>query len=81
MKARMRYQQEILEELESLPVTKLSALLRLIRLWKQEFFYGSHEKTKANALLEVDALAIKTGIPDLAEHRSSSRRRGGTTSA
>lgn len=68
MKAKARYQQEILEELQGLPATKLSVILRLIRLWKQEFLNGSPKKTKANALLEVDALAVKTGIPDLAEH-------------
>ncbi len=68
MKAKSRYQQDILEELKDLPASKLSALLRLIRLWKQELFGSPQKKTKTNALLDVDAFAVKTGITDLAEH-------------
>jgi hypothetical protein len=68
MKTKSRYQREILEELKDLPAAKLSTLLKLVRLWKQELFGRSQKKTKANALLDVDALAVKTGVTDLAEH-------------
>lgn len=64
-----KYEKEILKELEAIPYTKLSAVLRLVRLLKDEFLPVSQKVEKeANALLDVDKFAINMGIPDLAKN-------------
>lgn len=66
MATKMNYEKAIVQELKDFPAEKLPLLLRLIRLLKEEGLATS--KATANALEDVDAFAIKTGIPDLALH-------------
>ncbi len=66
MTKKMHYERAILQELKDFPPEKLPLLVRLIRLLKEEGLAVS--KSPANALQDIDDLAIKTGIPDLALH-------------
>ncbi len=66
MATKINYERAILQELKDFPAEKLPALLRLIRFLKEESL--PPPKHTANALQDVDDLAIKTGIADLALH-------------
>lgn len=64
MATRSNYERAILQELKEIPAEKLPKLLQLIRLLKEEI--SSTQKMTANALQDIDDLAVSTGIPDLA---------------
>jgi len=66
MATKINYERAILQELKGFPSEKLPSLLRLIRFLKEESL--PPPKPAANALQDVDAFAIKTGITDLALH-------------
>jgi hypothetical protein len=62
--------EEILKELEDFPPAKLPIILKLIQLLKDELVIPKPgaKRTRSNALVEIDQLAIATGINDLAEN-------------
>jgi len=65
----MTIREELAKEIEDLPPETQEKVLRLIRVIKGETVMSHRRKAGAkrtNALVEVDAIAIETGIPDLA---------------
>ncbi len=65
MAAKTNYARAILQELKGVPPEKLPLLLQLIRLLKEERLLA--RQATANALQDIDDMAIETGIPDLAD--------------
>jgi len=67
----MTVKQQLMKEIEDLPLDAQEKVLKLIHFVKEEIFVLiekiSTEK-KRNALADVDKIAIETGIQDLAEH-------------
>jgi hypothetical protein len=67
----MTVKQQLIREIEDLPLDAQEKVLKLIHFVKEEIFVlrekMSTEK-KRNALTDVDKIAIETGIQDLAEH-------------
>jgi len=55
----------IKKEIEELPVEMQEKVLKLIHFLKKEFFLQTKKRKKGKALLEVDDIAIETGITDL----------------
>ncbi len=67
----MSVQQRLMREIESLPDDLQERILKLVHFLKQEFFASQRKEAQAdgiNALLEVDKIAVETGISDLAHH-------------
>jgi predicted AlkP superfamily phosphohydrolase/phosphomutase len=65
----MTIREELAKEIEDLPSETQEKVLRLIRVIKGETVMSRRRKAGAkrnNALVEVDEIAIETGIPDLA---------------
>jgi len=67
----MTIKQQLIKEIEDLPLDAQEKVLKLIHFVKEEILVLrgkiSTEK-KRNALVDVDMIAIETGIKDLAEH-------------
>jgi hypothetical protein len=58
-----------MKEIEGLPLDLQEGILKLVHFIKEEFFINKKsepERKKINALLEVDKIALETGISDLA---------------
>jgi hypothetical protein len=58
-----------MKELEDLPVDAQEKVLKLVHFVKKEMLISHGKRSplkKGNALLEIDEIAIETGIPDLA---------------
>jgi hypothetical protein len=69
MNIEVGHKEKILRELEDFPPTKLPIILKLIRLLKDELVVSEPRAERVgNALIEIDQLAIETGITDLAEN-------------
>ncbi len=67
----MSIQQRLIREIESLPVDLQGRILKLVHFLKEEFLLSRRkepEREGINALLEVDKIALETGISDLARH-------------
>lgn len=67
----MSIQQRLIREIESLPDDLQERILKLIHFLKEEFLLSKskgHERKGINALLQVDKIALETGISDLARH-------------
>jgi len=62
----MTTQSELIKkEIEELPIEMQEKVLKLIHFLKKEFFLSPKKKKKVKALLEVDNVAIETGITDI----------------
>ena len=67
----MTIQQRLIKEIEGLPLDFQERVLKLVHFLRQEFFITPQresESKKINALVEVDKIAVETGISDLARH-------------
>lgn len=67
----MTIQQRLMKEIEGLPLDFQERILKLVHFLRQEFFITPQrdsESKKINALVEVDKIAVETGISDLALH-------------
>ena len=65
----MSVQQRLVREIESLPDELQERILKLVHFLKEEFFASKGKEAQSegiNALLEVDKIALETGISDLA---------------
>lgn len=65
----MSIPQRLVKEIEGLPADFQERILKLVHFIKEEFLVnkkGESERKKINALLELDKIAIETGISDLA---------------
>jgi len=65
----MTVSEQLAKEIEDLPPEAQERVLRLIRFIKGETVMSRRRKAglkRNNALVEVDEIAIETGIPDLA---------------
>lgn len=65
----MTVQQQLIKEIEGLPPDAQRKVLKLVHFVKEELFPPKVKKAKgkvANALADIDNIAIETGIPDLA---------------
>ena len=65
----MTIREELAKEIEDLPPETQEKVLRLIRVIKGETVMSRKRRAgpkRNNALVEVDEIAIETGIPDLA---------------
>ena len=65
----MTVQQQLIKEIEGLPLDAQMKVLKLVHFVKEELFPAQAKKAKgkgANALADIDNIAIETGIPDLA---------------
>ena len=65
----MSIPQRLVKEIEGLPADFQERILKLVHFIKEEFLInkkGEPERKKINALLEVDKIAIETGISDFA---------------
>jgi hypothetical protein len=66
----MTVQQQVIKELEEVPPEAQETILKFIRFLKNEFLVSAkvkRGKKKINTLMEVDKLAIDTGITDFAD--------------
>jgi hypothetical protein len=66
----MTVQQQVIKELEEVPPEAQETILKFIRFFKNEILSSTKKRgvrKKNNALLDVDKIAINTGIPDLAD--------------
>lgn len=65
----MTVQQQLIKEIEDLPLDAQKKVLKLVHFVKEELFPIQVKKAKgkgANALADIDNIAIETGISDLA---------------
>ena len=65
----MTVQQQLIKEIEGLPLDAQKKVLKLVHFVKEELFPAQVKKAKgkgANALADIDNIAIETGISDLA---------------
>lgn len=66
----MTVQQQVIKELEEVPPEAQETILKFIRFFKNEILITTRAKRgrkKINTLVDVDKIAIDTGIPDLAD--------------
>lgn len=66
----MSVQQQVIKELEEVPPEAQETILKFIRFFKHEILLSSkrkRSKKKINSLMDMDKIAIDTGIPDLAD--------------
>ncbi|MBI5186818.1 MAG: hypothetical protein HZA01_13990 [Nitrospinae bacterium] len=64
----MTIQQQLIKEIEGLPLEAQKKVLKLMHFVKEEFFPPQEKRAMAkgaNALADIDKFAIETGIPDL----------------
>jgi len=69
----MSVQQRLMKEIEGLPDDLQERILKLVHFLKEEFLApkGKEAQTEGvNALLEVDKIALETGISDLAHQHN-----------
>lgn len=67
----MTVKQELVKEIEELPLDAQEKVLKLIHIVKKEMLVLRGKRCmgkRSNALTDVDKIAIETGIQDLAEH-------------
>jgi len=67
----MTIQQRLIKEIEGLPLDFQERILKLVHFLRQEIFITTQRESqckKINALVEVDKIAVETGISDLARH-------------
>jgi hypothetical protein len=67
----MTVKQQLMKEIEELPLDAQEKVLKLVHFVKEEIFVLREKISKGkkrNALADVDKIAIETGIQDLAEH-------------
>ena len=67
----MTVKQQLMKEIEDLPVDAQEKVLKLVHFVKEEILVLRGKiftEKKGNALADVDQIAIETGIQDLAEH-------------
>jgi len=67
----MTVKQQLMKEIEDLPLDAQEKVLKLVHFVKEEILVLREKiftEKKGNALADVDKIAIKTGIQDLAEH-------------
>lgn len=67
----MTIQQRLIKEIEGLPLDFQERILKLVHFLRQEIFITPQRESqskKINALVEVDKIAVETGISDLARH-------------
>ena len=65
----MAIKEELAREIDDLPPEAQEKVLKLIHFVKKEMLISHGRRSslkKGNALLEIDEIAIETGIPDLA---------------
>jgi len=65
----MNIQQQLYEEIESLPLDAQEKILKMVHFLKTEIFPPVKPKAKKKAkasLADLDLIAVDTGIPDLA---------------
>ena len=65
----MNIQQQLYEEIESLPLDAQEKILKMVHFLKTEILPPVIPKTRKKgkaSLMDLDLLAIDTGIPDLA---------------
>jgi len=65
----MNIQQQLYEEIESLPLEAQEKILKMVHFLKTEILPPVKAKTRKKAkasLMDLDLLAVDTGIPDLA---------------
>lgn len=66
----MTVQQQVIKELKEVPPEAQETILKFIRFFKNEMLISAKKKRgrkRINALLDVDTIAIETGISDLAD--------------
>ncbi len=66
----MTVQQQVIKELEEVPPEAQETILKFIRFFKNELLVSAKKRRvrkRTNALLDVDKIAINTGISDLAD--------------
>jgi hypothetical protein len=66
----MTLAEKILKEVEGLPEDAQEKVLRIVHVIREEFLSPAgkaRRKGKADILVDIDALAVDTGIPDMAE--------------
>ena len=67
----MTVKQQLMKEIEDLPLDAQEKVLKLVNFVKEEILVLREKiftEKKGNALADVDKIAIETGIQDLAEH-------------
>lgn len=65
----MKVQQQLLKEIEDLPLEAQEKVLKLVHFVKEELLSLQKKKAGAkgiNAFVDIDKIAIETGISDLA---------------
>ncbi len=57
---------KLIKEIEALPLEAQEKIFKLVCFMKEEIIESKKAKTKVcNALMDVDKIAVDTGIPDL----------------
>ena len=70
----MSIHQQLIREIENLPVDLQERILKWVHFLKKEFIASKGKGVQSegiNALRDVDKIAIETGISDLAYHHDS----------
>ncbi len=58
--------ERLITEIEDLPLEAQEKIFKLVHFMKEEILESKKAKTKGcNALMDVDKIAVNTGIPDL----------------
>jgi len=71
MNVKHKYEERIIEELQDLPEEDIPKLLDMIHYLKEGILSDRKKKEtkeRRDPLLDLEDIAIETGIPDLAQH-------------
>jgi len=75
MNTKLKYEQRIIEEIQDLPEEEIPKLLDMLHYLKEGILSDRKKKEAkdiandmGDPLLDLEDIAIETGIPDLAQH-------------
>ncbi len=71
MKSNIAYEKKIIEELQDIPDEDIPKILEIIHYLKEGILSDKKRKKSKkirDPLLDIEDIAVDTGIPDLAEH-------------